>query len=431
LTTRRRPTQSPPSSAQLSIWERGLAALVLAGTVLTPLVMSWNGADHFRLPKQLLLIALAIVCTGVVGAGLVLRRIEWPRDLRVPVAIAGGGLTWAVASTIASSNRALSLQALVWGASVAVLFLIMAVALRRVRPVLLAAAMFVPGVANAILLLLQASRVWNPWTFEEGMPERLMRNALLGNPNDVGAYLAVVTLFAVAMFAASRRWYYLPVIAITGAALLATETLTAIAALTVALMAMLIVARPRLGTLVALIAPPVLLAVLLLYPPTHARLRTLQTSVRANAWGQVMSGRLPAFLVAWEIFRDHPLLGAGPGTYKFHYVPYYAKVEQQYPRAVIDVAEGGTIFAQTHNDHLQLLAEIGLPGYLLVTLGMAVLAVRGSRRSTGLARLLSVPTATLLLVLMLASFPLQLAAPVWACLALGGASHAWRDVDAA
>jgi O-antigen ligase len=405
-----------------------MAALMLAGTAVTPLAMSWQGADHFRLPKELLLIALAIVGSALVAAGLVLRRLHWPATLRLPAAIAGAAVGWAALSTALSTNRAMSLQALLWGASVAALFLIMAASLRHVPPAWLGIAVLVPAVINATLVVLQAMEVWNPWTFEANIPRRMMRNALLGNPNDVGLYLAAAAVFSIAMFCSFRRWPYAAAAAVATAGLLATVTLTAIAALAAALIVMLLVARPRIGAAVALIAPPLLIGALLLYEPTQARLRTLERSVRQGSWGEVMSARLPAFLAAWEMFREHPLVGTGPGTFKTHYMTYYERVERRYPRAVVNAPQA-TIFAQTHNDHLQLLAETGLPGYLLVCGGMAAMAILVTRGSRGVARLLAAPTAALLFVSMLASFPLQLAAPVWLCVAMGGASLAWRGGD--
>jgi O-antigen ligase len=404
--------------------------LILLGTLATPLVISWGGQDHFRLPKQLLLIALAIICTAVAAMGLVLRKLEWPVDLRLPLAMAAAGLAWGVVSGIASTNRALSIQALLWGASVAALFLVMAFALRGASVTMLAAALFIPGLANASLLLLQAFEIWNPWTFDAGIPRRLMRNALLGNPNDVGAYLGVLTLFAIALLLTTKQWPYALVAAMTGAALVATETLTAIVALSAGLIVMLIIRMPRIGVAVGVIAPPLALTALLLYPATGVRVRALERSARAGMWGEVMSARLPAFVAAWEMFRDHPLLGVGPGCFKFHYMSYYAEIERRYPRLLVN-APKGTIFVQTHNDQLQLLAEIGLPGYLLVIAGIGVLAMRAFRRSRGVARLLAIPLATLVFVMMLASFSMQLAAPVWACIVLGGGCLAWSDSDVA
>lgn len=424
-TTSVRTTGKPPFP------ERALAALILAGTLLTPLVISWRGEDHFRLPKELLVVAVAILCVVVFAAGALVGRRRWPwSGDRLPLLIAGAAFAWGIVSTIASTSRPLSVQALVWGASLGVVWLASSVGLRRVRPVTLAVAMFVPALVNGVLVLLQTFGLWNPWTFDTGMPQRLTRNALLGNPNDVGAYLACVTLFAMGMLVSSRRWPYGVVAAICATAVFATETITAIVALFIALIAMLIMVRPRLGLAAAVVSPLLVAGILLLYPATNARLRAAEASIRAGDWGSVMSGRLPPFLAAWEIFRDHPLLGSGPGTFRQHYLPYYSRLEERYPSALAG-APRGSMFVETHNDHLQLLAETGLPGYLLVAGGIAVIAIRISRRAQGIARLLALPTATLLLVLMLAGFPLHLAAPAWTCAVMGGAALAWSDPDVA
>src|SRR6185295_7852814 len=78
---------SQPEVRADSAWQRALVVFILLGTVATPLVINPGGQDHFRLPKQLLLIALAIVCTAVAAMGLVLRKLEWPAGLRPPAAI--------------------------------------------------------------------------------------------------------------------------------------------------------------------------------------------------------------------------------------------------------------------------------------------------------------------------------------------------------
>lgn len=95
------------------------------------------------------------------------------------------------------------------------------------------------------------------------------------------------------------------------------------------------------------------------------------------------------------------------------------------PSIIATDSPTGTIFAQTHNDHLQLLAETGLPGYLFVIAGMGLLAVRIHRRSRGIVRVLTVPLTILIMVTILAGFPLQLAAPVWTYIVLGGGCLAW------
>jgi hypothetical protein len=179
-----------------------------------------------------------------------------------------------------------SIEALIWGGSVAALFLVAALALRGVSITALAIALFIPGLVNASILLLQAFGIWNPWVFEPGTPPRMMWNALLGNPNDAGAYLAAVALFAIALFVTTMKWPYLLVAGVTGAALLATETLTAIVALSAALIVMAILWKPRFGALVGIVAPVLIVAALLLLPTTRARIADTVHMVRAGKWAR-------------------------------------------------------------------------------------------------------------------------------------------------
>jgi O-antigen ligase len=93
-------------------------------------------------------------------------------------------------------------------------------------------------------------------------------------------------------------------------------------------------------------------------------------------------------------------------------------------------------FGETHNDHLQVLAESGLPGYLILLAGLVYVArisFRRKREETDLrgriASTLALPLVCGLAANMLAGFPLQLAAPAYTYAILGAACIAWRVDD--
>ena len=94
------------------------------------------------------------------------------------------------------------------------------------------------------------------------------------------------------------------------------------------------------------------------------------------------------------------------------------------------------MFAQVHNDHLQVLAETGLPGSLLF-LGALVLLSAISFRAPAtpdervrFARLLAFPAALTFAVLALAQFPMQLTSPMVADVYLAALCFTWTGSGA-
>jgi O-antigen ligase len=423
-------------------WHRAILALLLGGAILVPVVISWAGYDHFRRPKQLTMYAVAICAVAVTAIGLLLRRIHVDeaarRTLRIPAGLAAAGIAWALITTLVSTNVLLSLDAFVWAASLLCLFVIGAYALRGVSVEVVAAAVLLPAIANATVLMLQAAQIWNPWVFPEGTYLRAMKNALLGNADDVSVYLAAPALLAWALTLGAAR--FRPLFAVAAlyltAAVVATEGLTALGALTAALAVLVICWKPRFGLIMAVAAPIALAAALLLGPPRE-RIEAYVESVREGRWGSLLSGRLVPFATAWEMFVDHPLTGAGPGTFKYHYMRYRMDLRDERP-AFYEMASVASVnFGEVHNDHLQVLAETGVPGFALMTAGFVVIALRSRRRRGGppaneVARLLAAPLAVLVGIVMLAQFPMQIAAPAYTYTLLGAACLAWateeRDV---
>jgi O-antigen ligase len=85
-----------------------------------------------------------------------------------------------------------------------------------------------------------------------------------------------------------------------------------------------------------------------------------------------LSDRFDLWRSAWDMFLEHPLLGTGMGTFTLRYPAL---------RAFSETSSTG-FFA--HNDYLQLLAELGILGFLawfIVPLTLLVLAVRSYLRA--------------------------------------------------
>jgi len=98
-------------------------------------------------------------------------------------------------------------------------------------------------------------------------------------------------------------------------------------------------------------------------------------------------------------------------------------------------------FGEVHNDHLQILAETGLPGYgLLLASVLTILGLENVFRTQtrknrnepellkhALGRNLRLPIVVVFMLLALAQFPLQIAAPRFVFLTLGALSVGWDD----
>jgi O-antigen ligase len=141
------------------------------------------------------------------------------------------------------------------------------------------------------------------------------------------------------------------------------------------------------------------------------------------------SFRLPAYAVAWDMFRERPLLGVGPGSYRALYMPYKIQLDVRRPEWI---RVGHQSFGQAHNDHLQILAETGLPGYLLF-LGALVFLARLSFARSGLdtpnaqfATTFAFPAAVAFFVLALAHFPMQLTSNLVPAAYLAALCISWK-----
>jgi MYXO-CTERM domain-containing protein len=94
-------------------------------------------------------------------------------------------------------------------------------------------------------------------------------------------------------------------------------------------------------------------------------------------------------------------------------------------------------FGETHNDHLQVAAETGAPGYGLFAAAVLLVAIR-RRRTEGeilsvqqmVGRAMRAPLAATFFVAAMAQFPLQLAAPRLMFLTLAALSMAWDRKNA-
>jgi len=377
-----------------------------------------TGLEFFRSTKEAVLRAQAILSVFTLAVAVAYGGSARLRELlrhRVVLAIAGAAVLWTAITTLTSAQRSLSAESLISVIFGALLFFCIWYISRDVP--ISALLILVPAtVINTIVVILQEYGFWNPFSFGLIKSGHLSASGFIGNPNEVGAYLAlctVVLLVASEFLHGWKRWACAIASAISLAGVFISLTRTAVLAIAAALIVMA-VRRSYKG---ALAIAGILLVALVIATQFRvaalSRITAIPSQISEGRWDYVLSDRLPAFLAAVEMFRDHPILGTGPRTFGFLFFPYRLELDRLYPNQLLIGA--GTNFAEVHNDHLQLLAETGLPGYALFLAALVVLVVRSRPRDdpqSEYARFaweLSPPFVAAVFVLALAFFPLHVA----------------------
>lgn len=391
-----------------------LATVALA---LVPLAVNPDLIDRYRVLKESLVRAEGIIGGVLLVAALAFCGTDRFREMlreRAVVCVVVAATLWAVVTTLLSTHRAHSMESLVTLLTCVLVFITAWYAARRVSLVVLDLCVPVTCV-NVALVALQEYGIYQPFYFDDEMSEHMTATGLIDNPNIVGTYMTLVALvFAAAALRLPgwRRWLYGfgALVAIGGVAVSLTRT--ALIALVIGLLLLAVGRSLKRAAFVVAAVALLLGAGVYVGNPTLMRVLSLPRLARTESLEIVTSGRAAPIAAALQMFRDQPITGVGPGAFKFHFMEYKVRVVQSLP--VMLRGTTGTNFGEAHNDHVQLLAETGLPGYLLFLASVTVV-VRAVRRGTRgdarqrFARDAIVPLAGALLVLCLAQFPLYVA----------------------
>jgi O-antigen ligase len=273
---------------------------------------------------------------------------------------------------------------------------------------------------NAVVATLQRTGIWNPFSFEDVYDLHIRTVGLMGNPNYVGSYLLTAAIAAIAATIAMKRYRLMMVTfaVIVVAGLLASQSIAAIVSLVIGMMAMTLPARRKSMRFATLAAGVILALVAVTYGPVRDRIANMSELARRGQYLELSSRRTPAYLAAWSMFTDNPLTGVGPGTFHWWYMPVRIELDKVYGLDLHKVSEN---FGEVHNDHLQLLAETGLPGYLIFLAALTYISLISflHRRSTSpdteksrFIRFFGFPSAVAVFAVCLAQFPLQLPASI-------------------
>lgn len=410
---------------------RLLQAALLLVIAVTPLLVDPNGRDLFRVGKTAFFQG-AMLVIGAIAAVAALLNDAFAASLvrhRRAVILACAGVAWVAIASMASALPAVSRSAPFSIFCHALLFVIAMAVLRSGEPLPALGALLAPAVVNAVLVVLQALDVWEPYGIAVPGSDRYGNVGLIGNPNTAGTYLLVPTLAALAATLTLRRWRALfgAVTIVLLAGLFLAQTITVMFGLTVALVAFAATGSKRtrlfaIGVVVAGIIG------VLAYTPTRERLVSLTKLLRKGNYQALTTNRVPAAAATLDMFLDRPLLGLGPGVFAARYMPYRLATEEHNPEWIQLAREN---FGEAHNDHLQVLAETGLPGYVLLAALLLSIASITVRRTVPdddrgrFARLLALPAAAGFAAVSLGQFPLELTAVSSTCVFAAALCFAW------
>lgn len=251
---------------------------------------------------------------------------------------------------------------------------------------------------------------------------RLTITSLAGNPGDLGAYLVLPCLVAQDVLRRRQReglgwkrpavWGAVLALAIFLYALLLTQTLAALAALLAGSVLVWGASLPR-RRAVMLLAGGAAAAVLLVavVPPLRQRVVDKAGDLASGNLNAVLTGRLDGWRAAEWMLREHPLTGVGHGAYRPEFVP--AKLALLDRGVPFYPGQVQVVFANAHNEFLEVAAEWGIPGIAALGWGLWVLlrALRSYSRREGENedRSLAWAGVAALAVLSLVHFPFRLA----------------------
>lgn len=389
-----------------------LGWLATASLLIVPLAVSPGLIDRYRVIKESLARTEGIVGAFLIVVAVVFVGTQRLKELlreRAVVAVVAAGVSWVTVTTFVSTHRMHSVDGLVTFIGSVLVFVTVWYAAPRIS--LVALDLLVPvALVNIGLVALQRYGVYQPFQSSPLMPRHLTATGFIGNPNIVGSYMTLATvIFAAAATQArgARRWLYAFGAVCTTAGALLSETRTAVIALVAGLI-LLAVGRSWKRAAVAGAAVALLFALgIALKVRVVLEVLSLPRVVAKRGLDVASSGRITPLLSALEMARDRPVTGMGPGTFAYHYMPYKIRTADKYALASVVNMN----FGEAHNDHVQVLAETGVPGYVLF-LAAVLLLVRAVRSvppvdlRQKVARGIVVPLAGTLLVLCIAQFPL-------------------------
>jgi O-antigen ligase len=367
-------------------FERGMVYAVAFFVFALPLFV-WPASTEYGYTKSILALVAVSLLLALWGIRSALRG-EWP--IRLPwVSAPVAALTVAsLLSLLGATNGRVVIQSLVLLVFFALFGILVANVVKRESDVsLVLFSLLVSASVASLYGLLQYLGILRGPFGATGLSQMI---STVGNRNYLGEFLATL-LFPSALLVFRLRSRPLRALAIVliafsfGTALLVHQT-SVVVALVVTLVAFLVALalfrpiQPLLRNKRWLLALLVLLVLTFLIESPSGPLNSVVglsadgTSWFSRFWEQ-NSGRTRSWdwWVGWEMFKDHPIVGAGLGNYKLDFLPYKAQFlaspqgesyQFYIPRA-----------AQAHNEYVQVAAETGIVGVIALLALLAAIPI--------------------------------------------------------
>lgn len=360
--------ESEPMPARSFAAPEYLAWLTVAALLLvTALIFDPTSKDAFRLPKTLAGQSLALLSLFFLAfewGG----RVPWRRLVEAPAARALLPLALVATLTAPFSPHDAHVERGLIGLWIGVLAVwgwSASFTTARLRALL--TTLLVPAGLLAAVAILQYHDLWQPFRFQRlQAASRLAVTSFAGNVGDLAAYLVLPALVAQGVLARSgRRLHPLAtaslILSLYGLAV--TQTFAALAALAAGSLVFWTLVLPR-GRrwLASGVALGLVAGVLLVAAPLRERALEKASQLQAGKINSVLTGRLDGWRAALWMTAEHPLAGVGLGAFRAEYAA--AKLALLTRGAVFDRAQPYAIFADAHNEPLQIAAECGLGGLL-------------------------------------------------------------------
>ncbi len=353
-----------------------------------PFVISLDGSDKFRLPKQVFASSLIIL----IGAVYLLSRkpvVRWrPRSWEFLLGILAA---YVGVQVFFSGHPALSLEAFYTLCYFAVLLLVLKEVATPNYLRWLWLGIGVVGAVSAVFTVLQYFGLFPEMVGASGqvISGRLNPAGLIGEVQSGAMLFGLASLMLLGwVMACDRPAWRVAALALVGfnaTGMVFTRTLTALAAFGVSMLLWLAFHHWwhfRSGKRVTreLVMLWGLLAVGLaggLFAAQESglddRIRRVATQMSRGDWSVATAGRQPIYRITWEMVQDKPILGAGLNTFGVDFFHYRADTEIGQQQKLV---EQPGAFRQVHNEYLQVWLELGLPGLILFLALLAIPAWR-------------------------------------------------------
>ncbi len=379
-----KPATSASTAAPLAV----VALWALIWSV--PLLFVPGLHESFRTPK--LLVGELLGLASLLGLSLALRgrTIDWRRTLRRPEIAALLPLLLLVVASLATTAHIFHTRDAVASLLIGAACLIgWTNGFDRAQKERFLIGSLPPAALLSLLAILQFHQLWEPLRFAGiAYDSRLGVTSLAGNPGDLGGFLVLPCLigaWCLPRLLGGRRIAAAVAVVLCLYALAVTQTLAALAALAVGAFIYALGTLPRRRSLTGLAAALILGGLALVaVAPLRVRIAAKIETISDGDWNALLTGRLDGWRAALAMWRENPWTGVGHGSYRPEFVP--AKLQLANAGTLFFARHNQPVFANAHNEFLEVAADLGWPGVLALVWGLGVIGVRAFRHPRGSAK---------------------------------------------